>query len=119
MSVLSPEDLDVRMDRLAGANLVRTRRAALKQRIHAEGRAGAATAARVLLRNPDVTRSMDVGELLLCVSYLGKPTVRRLLEKRRISPWCPIDEIPEHKRRLLAGDLTAHASGQRLVGVRS
>lgn len=104
---------DPGMDALLRGNGIRTYRAGLKRRLRAEGRAGAATAARLLLRNPEPLRSLDVGEMLLMVHFFGKTEARRLLERHHISPWCPVDELSDRSRRLLAADLEAFAIGLR------
>ena len=119
MSILVDQGYEQRCTALRTANTIKNARASLRRRLAAEGRSGAATAARVLLRNPEVIRSMDVGEFLLMVKFLGKPKVRELLARRHVNPWCQVDELSEVKRRKLAGDLVAFANGELPIGGRS
>ena len=103
---------------LERAQNVRLQRVALKRRIQAEGRAGAAIAARVLERNPELIHTLDIGELLLWVPGFAKDEARRLLDHRHANPWDRIGDLSERKRRLLAGDLLAFSEGGARPGLR-
>jgi hypothetical protein len=105
-----------RMQALERANAVRLKRAKMKRQI-ADGQM---SAAEVILKPPDEAGSWPVGELLTSQRRWGSIRAHKLLAGLHISETRPVGALTDRQRRVLAGQLRAHASQElelELVGV--
>ena len=99
---LAPErSLTQRMDALARANEIRTRRARLKRDLKA-GRVGIHG---LLLDPPEYLQTAKVFDLLLAVAKYGRVKVNRILTHCRISPRRPIGGLSQRQRNELVSYL--------------
>ena len=99
---LAPErSLTQRMDALARANEIRTRRARLKRDLKA-GRVGIH---ELLLDPPEYLQTAKVFDLLLAVPKLGRVKANRALTHCRISPSKTIGGLSERQRQELVSYL--------------
>lgn len=87
-----------RMDALARANDVRSRRAALKQRI----KRGEQPAVAVVRFVPDEAETMKVFDLLLAMPKHGRVKANKILARTRISPSKTVGGLTERQRGELA-----------------
>ena len=100
----APErSLDQRMDALARANGVRSRRAALKNDL----KQGKASIAGVLLSPPDYVLTAKVVDLLMAAPKCGRVKSAKIMEQCRISPSKTVGGLSERQRR----DLLAFFGG--------
>jgi len=94
----APErSLDQRLDALARANQVRSRRAALK----AELKRGDVSVREVLVAPPDYMLTAKVIDLLMAAPKRGRVKATRIMEECRISPSKTIGGISERQRTAL------------------
>jgi hypothetical protein len=99
---LTPErSLTQRMDALARANEIRTRRARLKRDL----KGGHAQIHGLLLDPPDYLLTAKVFDLLLAVPKYGRVKVNRILTYCRISPSKTIGGLSERQRNELVSYL--------------
>ena len=99
---LTPErSLTQRMDALARANEIRTRRARLKRDL----KGGHAQIHGLLLDPPDYLLTAKVFDLLLAVPKYGRVKVNRILTHCRISPSKTIGGLSERQRNELVSYL--------------
>jgi len=99
---LTPErSLTQRMDALARANDIRTRRARLKKDL----KAGRKQIHGLLLEPPEYLETAKVFDLLLAVPKYGRVKVNRILTHCRISPSKTIGGLSERQRNELVGFL--------------
>jgi len=99
---LTPErSLAQRMDALARANEVRTRRARLKRDL----KAGRTQIHGLLLRPPDCLLTAKVVDILLAVPKYGRVKANRIMTQCRISPSKTIGGLSERQRNELVGYL--------------
>ncbi len=82
------------MDALGRANLVRSRRAALK----ADLKRGAASIRDVLVAPPDYLLTAKVVDLLMAAPKCGRVKSARIMEQCRISPSKTIGGLSERQR---------------------
>ena len=90
-----------RMDALARANDIRTRRAELKREL----KAGRAQIHGLLLDPPEYLQTAKVFDLLLAVPKYGRVKVNRILTHCRISPSKTIGGLSQRQRNELVGYL--------------
>ncbi|MDQ6822468.1 MAG: hypothetical protein M3076_19390 [Actinomycetota bacterium] len=86
-----------RMDALARANDVRSRRAKLKRDL----KAGRQPIHELLLEPPEYLETAKVFDLLLAVPKYGRVKVNKILSQCRISPSKTIGGLSERQRREL------------------
>jgi hypothetical protein len=99
---LTPErSLTQRMDALARANDIRTRRARLKKDL----KAGRVQIHGLLLDPPEYLQTAKTFDLLLAVPKYGRVKVNRILTHCRISPSKTIGGLSERQRNELVGYL--------------
>jgi hypothetical protein len=87
---------------LERANDVRVARAQLKRRIGA----GGVAAAEVILASPWQTRTMSVGELLICQRGWGRVRARRLLLSLAVPENKQVGTLTERQRLAIAAVLS-------------
>lgn len=92
------------MANLATANIVRSKRARLKEHIAA----GGIPLSEVLLANKVHLRTMKVADLLLAVPGLGAAKVGRACRALRIGPSLTLENLPHHRREELLAYLSRH-----------
>jgi hypothetical protein len=97
----APErSLNQRMDALARANDIRSKRAELKRDL----KAGRRSINQLLLEPPDFVETAKVCDMLLAVPKYGRVKVNKILVHCRISPSKTIGGLSERQRKEL-GDL--------------
>jgi hypothetical protein len=97
----APErSLNQRMDALARANDIRSKRAELKRDL----KAGRRSINQLLLEPPDFVETAKVCDMLLAVPKYGRVKVNKILAHCRISPSKTIGGLSERQRKEL-GDL--------------
>jgi hypothetical protein len=100
----APErSLNQRMDALARANDIRSKRAELKRDL----KAGRRSINQLLLEPPDFVETAKVCDMLLAVPKYGRVKVNKILVHCRISPSKTIGGLSERQRKEL-GDLLGH-----------
>ena len=93
--LMAPErSLNQRMDALARANLIRTRRAQLKRDL----KAGRRSIHALLLDPPEYLETAKVFDMLLAVPKYGRVKVNKILAHCRISPSKTIGGLSERQR---------------------
>ena len=92
------------MERLREANVVRSKRARIKQ-LMAEGRI---TLSDVLLVDKCHLRTMKIRDLLLAVPGLGPVKVRRVQRVHQIADFLTLESFSMNRRRELLGWLREH-----------
>jgi hypothetical protein len=98
-SVVPARSLDQRLEALARANEVRSRRAALKDAL----KRGEQDLRDVLAAPPEYLRTAKVLDLLMATPKLGRVKSARVLEQCRISPSKTVGGLSERQRaKLLA-----------------
>jgi hypothetical protein len=105
-----------RLRALERANEIRLARAELKRRI-ADGQM---SAAEVILFPPCEASSWAIGDLLMSQRRWGATRCRKFLVRNQINETKAVGTLTDRQRRLLAGQLRAHASCEEaleLVGV--
>ena len=96
--IAAPErSLMQRMEALARANDIRSRRAQLKRDL----KAGRLRIHELLLEPPDYLETAKVFDLLLAVPKYGRVKVNKILTQCRISPSKTIGGLSERQRREL------------------
>ena len=99
-SVAAPErSLQQRMDALARANTIRTRRAQLKRDL----KAGRTSIHDLLLEPPEFVETAKVFDMLLAVPKYGRVKTNRILNQCRISPSKTIGGLSQRQRTELIG----------------
>jgi hypothetical protein len=94
-SAETPErSLNQRMDALARANLIRTRRAQLKRDL----KSGRLSIQTLLLNPPEYVETAKVFDMLLAVPKYGRVKVNKILAHCRISPSKTIGGLSERQR---------------------
>ena len=102
--IAAPErSLLQRMEALARANDVRSRRAQLKRDL----KAGRLSIHALLLNPPEYVETAKVFDMLLAVPKYGRVKVNKILVHCRISPSKTIGGLSERQRKEL-GDLLGH-----------
>ena len=100
--VIAPErSLNQRMDALARANLIRTKRAQLKRDL----KAGRLTIHALLMNPPEYLETAKVFDMLLAVPKYGRVKVNKILAHCRISPSKTIGGLSERQRSELVSML--------------
>lgn len=94
MVVVPDRTLMQRMDALATANEIRTRRANLKRDL----KAGRASIHLLLLEPPDYAETMKVFDLLIAVPKLGRVKASKVLQVSRVSPSKSLGGLTERQR---------------------
>jgi hypothetical protein len=95
MAVAAPErSLQQRMDALAIANEVRTRRAQLKRDL----KAGRVDVLDLLLEPPEWIETMKVFDLLLAMPKVGRVKANKVLGRARVSPSKTLGGLTERQR---------------------
>ncbi|HTZ63045.1 MAG TPA: integration host factor, actinobacterial type [Solirubrobacteraceae bacterium] len=93
--LVAPErSLNQRMDALARANLIRTKRAQLKRDL----KAGRRSIHALLLNPPEYLETAKVFDMLLAVPKYGRVKVNKILAHCRISPSKTIGGLSERQR---------------------
>jgi hypothetical protein len=93
--VMAPErSLNQRMDALARANRIRTKRAQLKRDL----KAGRLSIHALLLNPPEYLETAKVFDMLLAVPKYGRVKVNKILAHCRISPSKTIGGLSERQR---------------------
>jgi len=93
--VMAPErSLNQRMDALARANRIRTKRAQLKRDL----KAGRLSIHALLLNPPEYLETAKVFDMLLAVPKYGRVKVNKILAYCRISPSKTIGGLSERQR---------------------
>jgi len=93
--LMAPErSLNQRMDALARANLIRTKRAQLKRDL----KAGRRSIHALLLDPPEYLETAKVFDMLLAVPKYGRVKVNKILAHCRISPSKTIGGLSERQR---------------------
>ena len=96
----APErSLQQRMDALARANDIRTRRAQLKRDI----KAGRTTLAKLLLEPPEYLETAKVFDFLLAAPKYGRVKANKVLTTCRISPSKTFGGLSARQRKEIAG----------------
>jgi hypothetical protein len=91
----APErSLNQRMDALARANLIRTRRAQLKRDL----KSGRLSIHALLLDPPEYIETAKVCDMMLAVPKYGRVKVNKILAQCRISPSKTIGGLSERQR---------------------
>jgi len=94
-SAAAPErSLNQRMDALARANQIRTRRAQLKRDL----KSGRLSIQTLLLNPPEYVETAKVFDMLLAVPKYGRVKVNKILAHCRISPSKTIGGLSERQR---------------------
>jgi hypothetical protein len=94
-SAATPErSLNQRMDALARANQIRTRRAQLKRDL----KSGRLSIQTLLLNPPEYVETAKVFDMLLAVPKYGRVKVNKILAHCRISPSKTIGGLSERQR---------------------
>jgi hypothetical protein len=94
-SAAAPErSLNQRMDALARANQIRTRRAQLKRDL----KSGRLSIQKLLLNPPEYVETAKVFDMLLAVPKYGRVKVNKILAHCRISPSKTIGGLSERQR---------------------
>lgn len=102
MSAIAPNrSLEQRMEALARANQIRSRRAVLKRDL----KHGLADPRLLILQPPDHLLTMKLFDLLLAVPKYGRTKTNRLLVRCRISPSKTIGGLSERQRAEIVGFL--------------
>src|SRR4051812_13306907 len=95
MTTAAPDrSLVQRMDALEKANVVRTKRAAIKRDL----KAGRASIHLLLMDPPDILKTAKVFDILLSVPKYGRVKVNKVLQVCRISPSKTIGGLSERQR---------------------
>jgi len=92
------------LENLKTANVVRSRRARLKEHIAA----GGIPISEVLLADKVHLRTMKVADLLLAVPGLGTVKVGRACRALRINPSLTLEKLPHRRREELLAWLRQH-----------
>jgi S13-like protein len=101
-TVAAPErSLQQRMDALARANQIRTRRAQLKRDL----KGGRTSIHDLLLEPPEFVETAKVFDMLLAVPKYGRVKTNRILNQCRISPSKTIGGLSERQRAELVSQL--------------
>ena len=90
-----------RSEALKKANVVRSKRAAIKRDL----KAGRCNIADLLRDPPEVIHTMKVVDILLCVPKYGRVKVGRILQKHKISPSKTIIGLSPRQRNELVDAL--------------
>jgi hypothetical protein len=94
-TVVAPErSLNQRMDALARANLIRTKRAQLKRDL----KGGRRSIHTLLMDPPEYVETAKVFDMLLAVPKYGRVKVNKILAQCRISPSKTIGGLSERQR---------------------
>ena len=93
-SITPERSLNQRMDALARANQIRTKRAQLKRDL----RAGRLSIHKLLLDPPEFVETAKVFDMLLAVPKYGRVKVNKILAHCRISPSKTIGGLSERQR---------------------
>jgi hypothetical protein len=94
--------LNQRMNALAKANVIRSRRAQLKRDL----KAGRVSIHKVLLEPPDFLEMAKVFDILLAVPKYGRVKANKLLQICRISPSKTVGGLSDRQRAELLGMLS-------------
>ncbi|HUB36153.1 MAG TPA: integration host factor, actinobacterial type [Solirubrobacteraceae bacterium] len=94
-TAVAPErSLNQRMDALARANAIRTKRARLKREL----KAGRYSIHKLLLEPPEYIETAKVFDMLLAVPKYGRVKVNKILANCRISPSKTIGGLSDRQR---------------------
>jgi hypothetical protein len=97
---IAPErSLDQRMDALQRANLVRSKRAALKVDL----KRGAVTISSVLSKPPEFLLTAKVIDVLMAAPKCGRVKSARIMEQCRVSPSKTVGGLSDRQRSELLG----------------
>ena len=114
-SVAAPErSLQQRMDALARANDIRTRRAQLKRDL----KAGRTSIHDLLLEPPEYIETAKVFDMLLAVPKYGRVKVNKVLVDCRISPSKTIGGLSQRQRTELVSMLRVRPLGAHYSAAR-